>query len=145
MAKKEVSSKLTNIMKKRGALPKNEMVVQPHFEPWKQHINPVDMTPKKEVHIYDEDTITNSVDELIPMALDVHYKIMKHTRLNPDDDDYVANAKLALSTAQSVLNTQIKVDENQLKKRKRDDIISVLQELKDEERRQAVLELVLEE
>jgi hypothetical protein len=140
-----VSPKLLAIMKKGGASVKQ---TEAGFdeEPWKKLIDPVDLTPKLIAPPQqDEIIVTSNVQELIPMALDVHYKIMKITRLNPTDDDYVANAKLALATAQSVLNTQIKVDENQLKVRKRDDILSVLQELRDEEKKQRAIELVLEE
>lgn len=120
-------------------------------EPWLDLISPTDLTPPKPkvptgAQPNEDGTIITNVEELIHLALDVHYKILKNTPLDPNNEDtYIPNAKLVLATAQSVLGTQIKVDENQLRRRKQDDIVKILQELKDEEKKLASLEILLEE
>lgn len=110
---------------------------------WSTFVEPVDATPKKEetAVALREDNETTNIEELIPLALDAHYKILKNTRLIESDDDYILKAKLVLATAQSVLSTQIKVDENRLKRRKQDDIMTILSDLRAEEKKQAALEL----
>lgn len=114
---------------------------------WEKFANPIDKTMRPPVPSAQEDdtVVTNTVDELIPLALDIHYRILKHTPLEPHSEDYVANAKLVLATAQSILNTQIKVDENQLRKRKADDVVKILSELRDEEKKQAAFDLLVAE
>lgn len=126
-------------------------IVAPEAEPWHDYLNPVDKTPAKpavqSLTTIDDETIVD-LKELLRMSLKVHYDIMKNTPLIPTNEDYIANAKLALSTAQSIIGAQIKVDENQLKARKQDDILTILQELKDEETLQAkrsLLEVALAE
>lgn len=119
-------------------------------EPWLRYIDVADKSPPKpqlpSADPNTDGTVITNVEELIHLALDVHYKILKNTPLNPaDEDNYIANAKLVLATAQSVLGTQIKVDENQLRRRKQDDIVLILRELKDEAKKLASLEVLLEE
>jgi hypothetical protein len=116
-------------------------------EPWKKFLDPVDKTPRpKEITTNDQpDKITNNLSELIPLALEVHYKILKHTPLVPTNEDYIPNAKLVLATAQSIMSAQIKVDENQLRSKKQEDILTILQELRDEEKKQGVLELAMKD
>lgn len=113
-------------------------------EVWEQYLDPVDATPpKRQIIVAAPEESVHHLDQLIPLALDVQYKILKHTPLEPESEDYIVNAKLVLATAQSVMSAQIKVDENQFKRQKQEDILTILQELKDEERKQGLLELAL--
>lgn len=117
---------------------------------YKQFLNPTDKTPPKKIYpktplVMNEDVEDVDLRQLLKMSLSTYYKIMKHTPLDPNDtENYIANAKLALAAANSVTTAQIKVDENQLKARKQDDILTVLKALKDEEAKQAKKELLLE-
>lgn len=114
---------------------------------WKEYLEPIDRTPAREesnLPAIRDDQVTNNIDELIPTILNKIHFIASKTPLIPGEEDYVANAKLVLSAAQLVINAQIKVDENQLKRRKADDIMTVLSALKAEEKRQAALALVVQ-
>jgi hypothetical protein len=126
-------SKLKSVVKETEET--NEPSTEVH---WSTFLAPLDETPKdtKDKEPSSDLVVTNNVDDLIPLALDVHYKIMKNTELDPDADDYIAKANLVLKTAQSVLTTQIKVDENILRRKKQDDVFTILQELRDEEKKQ---------
>lgn len=116
---------------------------------WSTFLAPLDKTPAREesnLPSVDVVQVDNNLDELIPTVLSKIHFIAKETPLIPGDEEYVANAKLVLSAAQLVINAQIKVDENQLKRRKADDIMSVLSALKAEEKKQLALrEFVVEE
>lgn len=115
-----------------------------NVQTWQQYLEPIDKTPAKEEHNLpstDVVHVTNNIDELIPICLGKIHDIVRETPLIPDDEDYVAKAKLVLSATQIVISAQIKVDENQFKRRKQDDIMTVLSALKDEEKRQAALDL----
>lgn len=126
-------------------------VAMPVEEPWKQFLDPIDKTPpKKQLTIIStqqekDDNEPVHLDELIPLALNKFRWILKNTPLVPDREDYIANAKLVLATAQAVTTAQIKVDENRLRRRKQEDILTVLQALRDEEKKQALFEAALEE
>ena len=122
-----------------------ETPVSLNAEPWKQFLDPVDKTPaRQEIAIATSDDVQH-LDQLIPLTLQKIHKIIKDTPLVPEDEDYIPNAKLVLAAASSVMNAQIKVDENQLRRRKQEDILIVLKALQDEERKQALLEVVLAE
>lgn len=116
-------------------------------EPWRKYLDVEDTTPQLPATQEPEQvvTIVNSVDELIPLALKIHLDILNNPLPHHTDENYVAHAKLKLATSQSIFSTQIKVDENILKKRKQDDIMSVLKELRDEEQKQRAFDLALEE
>lgn len=112
---------------------------------WTNYLQPQDKTPVQEVKlptVVDEEP-TSHVDQLIPLALKVHHDILSAPLPHHEDEGYIPLAKIKLATAQSILSTQIKVDENQLKRRKQDDIMSILEELRDEEKKQAALEITL--
>ncbi len=115
-------------------------------EGWKKFLVPIDKTPAKEEPklpvVQDEDI---SLDSLIKQTFKVYKKILEDTPLNPDEEGYVNNAKLVLSAGQAIMSTQLKVDENKLKARKVDDIKTILEELRDDQKKAALLNLSVSE
>ena len=85
-------------------------------------------------------SVTNDLEGLTPKALQVVHELLE-LPLDMNDENFVQVARVKLEAAKLSLGTQLKVDENWLKKEKTDKIFTILQELKDEENRMGVLHL----
>lgn len=93
----------------------------------------------------DEFDEENPMPVLIKLAFQRQYEILKNTPLEPGTEEYVANAKLVLAASTAVTSTQLKVDENSLRKRKQDDLMDILKDLRQEEQRLLGRHLLVEE
>lgn len=111
-----------------------------------EFLSPVDITPKlPAVQEESEEEEEVSLQTLLRLSLKKFHTILKNTPLIPHDEEYIPNAKLVLAAAQAVTSTQLKVDENQLKQRKQDDLMTILEELRAEGKKPRPIEVLLEE